>query len=99
MKAFWFRKQPSTICKVRTPTGEKFSLEVLQHAPQYRNNARDPEKAEYFVRVQWLDAVPETKALNEVGLFGNQNTVCQPTAPKWRHTVERLKMYFKNWEG
>ena len=30
----------------------------------------------------------------EVGLFGNQNTVCQPTTPKWRHTVERLKQVF-----
>jgi len=23
--------------------------------------------------------------------FGNQNTVCKPTTPKWRTTVERLK--------
>jgi hypothetical protein len=28
----------------------------------------------------------------------NQNTVCQPTTPKWRHTVERLKTFFKNWD-
>jgi len=80
---------------VKMPDGEqKSALEVLKHAAQYKARAHDPEKAEYFVRVQWLDAVPETKALNEVGLFGNQNTVCQPTAPKWRHTVERLKAYF-----
>lgn len=58
-----------------------------------------PEKAEYFVRVQRLDTVPEAEAVNEVGLFGNQNTVCQPTAPKWRHTVERLKTYFPKWNG
>jgi len=58
----------------------------------------DPEKAEYFVRVTWLDTVPESKAVNEVGLFGNQNTVCQPTTPKWRHTVERLKTYFPKWD-
>ena len=31
-------------------------------------------------------------------LFDNQNTVCQPTTPKWCHTVERLKTYFKKWE-
>ncbi len=36
-------------------------------------------------------------AINEVGVFGNQNTVCQPTTPKWRHTVERLKLAFQNW--
>jgi len=28
----------------------------------------------------------------------NQNTVCQPTAQKWRHTVERLKKSFTNWD-
>lgn len=85
--------------KVQTLDGEKPCLEVLAHAAQYKMNAHDPEKAEYFVRVQWLDTVDATEALNEVGLFGNQNTVCQPTAPKWRHTVERLKTYFKKWES
>jgi len=45
-----------------------------------------------------LDTVPENKAFNEISLFGNQNTVCQPTTPKWRHTVEHLKTYFKKWE-
>ncbi len=55
-------------------------------------------RAAYFVRVQWLDTVPEAEAVNEVGLFGNQNTVCQPTTPKWRHTVERLKTHFSKWQ-
>ncbi len=84
---------------VATPTGEQPALEVLKHADRYRLNADDPDKAEYFVKVQWLDTVPEAEAVNEVGLFGNQNTVCQPTAPKWRHTVERLKTYFSKWQG
>jgi hypothetical protein len=84
--------------KGQTPEGEKNCLEVLKHAADYQKNAHDIEKAEYFVRVEWLDTVQESKALNEVGLFGNQNTVCQPTTPKWRHTVERLKTYFKKWE-
>ena len=51
------------------------------------------------MRVEWLDGVPESKAFNEVGLFGNQNTVCQPKTPKWRHTVEPLKTAFPKWEG
>lgn len=59
----------------------------------------DPEKTEYFVPVTWLDTVPREKAVNELGLFGNQNTVCQPTTPKWRHTVERLKLAFFRWAG
>lgn len=83
---------------VKTPTGDRPALEVLKHAEQYKPNADDPEKAEYFVRVEWLDTVPTEKAVNEVGLFGNQNTVCQPTTPKWRHTVERLKAYFLKWD-
>lgn len=73
-------------------------LEVLKDADNYKKDANDPELSEYFVRVAWLDTVPTGKAINEVGLFGNQNTVCQPTVPKWRHTVERLKTYFRNWD-
>ena len=91
--------QPVNDFKVPTPEGDRPSLDVLKHADRYRVNANDPEKAEYFVRVQWLDTVPEAKALNEVGLFGNQNTVCQPTTPKWRHTVERLKAFFPKWDS
>ena len=51
------------------------------------------------MRVRWLDALPLGRAVNEVGLFGNQNTVCRPATPKWRHTVERLKTYFPNWDA
>lgn len=83
--------------KVETPEGERPCLDVLQHADQYQQRAHDPEKAEYFVKVDWLDTVPAREAVNEVGLFGNQNTVCQPSTPKWRHTVERLKTHFPNW--
>ena len=73
-------------------------LDVLKTADRLRERATDPEMIEAFVRVEWLDTVPENKAFGEVGLFGNQNTVCQPTTPKWRHTVERLKTFFKKWE-
>lgn len=83
--------------KVQTEVGEQPVLQALKHADGYSLTADDPERAEYFVRIKWLDTVPENKAVNEVGLFGNQNTVCQPTTPKWRHTVERLKQTFKNW--
>ncbi|EWH00033.1 hypothetical protein [Halomonas sp. BC04] len=41
--------------------------------------------------VRWLHTVSREQAFSEVGLFGNQNTVCKPTTPKWSHTVERLK--------
>lgn len=67
---------------------------VLQHSDQYRETAGDPELSEYFVRVELLHTEPVTEAFNELGLFGNQNTLCQSTTPKWRHTVDRLKAVF-----
>ena len=84
---------------VPTPDGDRPALDVLQHGPLYRATADDPEKAEYFVRVRWLDTVDAAHAFNEVGLFGLQHTVCQPRAAKWRHTVDRLKTVFKSWGG
>ncbi|MFZ4289154.1 hypothetical protein [Variovorax sp. HJSM1_2] len=85
--------------KVETLKGEQLAIDVLQHGSLYRQTANDPEQAEYFVRVKWLDTVDVAHAFHEVGLFGNQNTVCQPTTPKWTHTVERLKSVFRNWKA
>lgn len=84
----------------RLPNGEGGSapaLEVLTEGYYHRDCADDPEMAEYFVPVRWLDTVPLNRAVNEVGLFGNQNTVCAPKTTKWRHTIERLKMAFPGW--
>ena len=50
-------------------------LEVLKDAERYKSWAGDAERAEYFVRVQWLDTRKEANAISELGLFGNQNTV------------------------
>ena len=85
--------------KVNVKGTEQLALKVLSTADQLRQLAADPEKAEYFVRVQWLDTVPQNKAFKAVGLFGNQNTVCQPSSPKWRHTIERLKTHFPKWNS
>ena len=80
--------------------GKVLFVEEIQSdlATVYREAAEDPEKTERFVAVQWLDTVAEADAVSEVGLFGNQNTVCQPTTPKWRHTVERLQNHFPKWQ-
>lgn len=84
---------------VTLPAGQKPALDVLQTAAHLKETADDPEKAEHFVPVKWLEAVDNpNEAFDEVGLFGNQNTVCQPTTPKWRHTVDRLKTHFRNWD-
>ena len=59
-----------------------------------REYANDKNKCEYFVSVEWKSTVKIDNGLKGVGLFGNQNTVCKPTTPKWRMTVERLKEFF-----
>ena len=82
---------------VPTPNGSRPALEALENAAAFAKTADDPEQAEYFVRVNWLDTVDEAHAFNEVGLFGLQHTVCQPRAAKWRHTVDRLKTVFLHW--
>ena len=56
------------------------------------------EKCEYFVAVEWLETLPVKQAIWEIGLFGNQNTVCKPTTPKWRFTVDRLKTKFPSFD-
>ncbi len=76
---------------IATPEGEQPALSLLQEASYHREFEADPERTEYFVPVRWLHAVPLDQAINEVGLFGNQNTVCKPTTPKWRSTVDRLR--------
>jgi hypothetical protein len=78
---------------------ERPALDVLTSATYHREFVTDPEKMEYFVPVEWVETVPIDKAVNEIGLFGNQNTVCAPKTPKWRHTIERLKEAFPGYEG
>ena len=90
---------PVTQFLVSTDQGDRPALEVLRHADIFRKRADDPELTEYFVRVKWLDSRDEKDAFDEVGLFGNQNTVCRPKAPIWRHTVDRLKVVFTNWDS
>lgn len=70
---------------------ERPATELLEKANYHREFMDDPEHREYFVPVRWLHTVALEEAVNEIGLFGNQNTVCKPTTPKWRTTVDRLK--------
>ncbi len=83
---------------VKTPKGEKPILEVATRGKYHRDDVNDPDRCEYFVPVQWLQTVPADKAVSEIGFFGNQNSVCKPTTPKWRHTVERLKLAFPDYD-
>ncbi|MCD1645614.1 hypothetical protein [Aurantimonas coralicida] len=73
------------------------ATEVLTGAEYHRKFIEDPDRTEYFVPVAWSQTVPLDKAIQELGMFGNQNTVCAPKTPKWRHTVDRLKILFPDW--
>ena len=75
-------------------TGEAPALDVLTQGDYHCEFTADPERSEWFVPVEWLKAVSLDQAFKEIGFFGNQNTVCKPTTPKWRSTVDRLKERF-----
>lgn len=92
------RSQPVTSFMVDTPQGPKPVLEAATRAHYHQEFMDDPERCEYFVPVKWLQTVPLEQAVQEIGMFGNQNTVCKPTAQKWRTTVERLKEKFPDYD-
>ena len=84
-------REPITDFKIEIDGQELPAAEALKGGTYHREFIDDPERMEYFVPVRWLHSVPLESAVNEIGMFGNQNTVCKPTTPKWRTTVERLK--------
>ncbi len=88
---------PARDFQITTAEGNsKRLVDIPDGASYWREWIDDDDKCEYFVRVEWLTAVDEDKAVNEVGMFGNQNSVCAPVTPKWRSTVDRLKQRFPN---
>ena len=64
-------------------------MELIGHYGSSEEVGED--KADYFVPLRWIKAVEESEAYNEVGLFGNQNSIAKPRIEKWEHTVKRLK--------
>ena len=90
--------QPASEFKISTSEGEKPALDVLSGATYHHDLVDDPEHCEYFVAVKWLDTKPLDEAVQEVGMFGNQNTICKPTSQKWRTTVENLKLRFPEFD-
>ena len=86
---------------VNKPGRERLAAEVLQEAERSRVKTDNPELSKYFVQVQWADKVPESAAVNQLGPFANQGTVCKPTALKRRHMAKRTEIRFpkRNWVG
>ncbi len=91
--------QPTETFTVKTSDGEVPILDIAKRGTYMREAINDRELCEYFVPVRWLDTVPLERAIHEIGLFGNQNTVAKPVTPKWRETVERLKQKFPKFDG
>jgi hypothetical protein len=91
------RVSPASTFRVTTFQGEVPVLDVAKGGTYEREFVNDPERCEYFVPIRWLQTVPLEKAVKEIGFFGNQNSVCKPTTPKWRATVERLKERFPDY--
>jgi hypothetical protein len=79
-------------------TDESGATVPISKAPQlkgrYGFDVDDEDKAEFFAKVRWTKTVPLDGAIKEIGLFGNQNSVCKPTAQKWTHTVKRVSELF-----
>lgn len=91
------KAQPAAEYQLSTKTGKHPALEILKEANYHRDCIDDDEKCEYFVSVKWLDVKSLDNAIQEIGLFGNQNTVCKPKSKKWQTTVERLKLHLPNY--
>lgn len=79
---------------VDTDEGRRRYVDISAVRDALRERNSNPEKAERFVPVRWLCARPESEAVRETGLFGNQNSVAKPTAASWPHTVARLQVAF-----
>jgi hypothetical protein len=90
--------QPASEFKVSTLAGERPVLDVAKRGTYHIEFFSDLERCEYFVPIRWAQTVPLSAAIQELGLFGNQNTICRPTTPKWRTTVERLKEHFTDFD-
>lgn len=90
------RAQQLAEFQVRTPDGDRPAIDELTEGDYNRAFVDDPERSDWFVPIRWIHTVPLDQAVNELGMFGNQNTVCKPTTPKWRTTIERLR---ERWPG
>lgn len=74
--------------------GKRVSILDATTSAHYGSTKVNTEDQEYFVKVKWINTFSREQAYNKLGFFGNQNSVCKPTAARWRSTVEHLKDEF-----
>lgn len=67
-------------------------LDVVAGANYSKDESEEDQ--EFFVKVDWIKTVDIKDAYDELGFFGNQNSVCRPTTSRWRSTVAKLKIHF-----
>ncbi len=90
---------PANSFQISTSNGECLALDVLKKGSYHREYVDDSSKCEYFVAVKWLQSFSLTQAVKEVGMFGNQNSVCRPRTLKWQTTIELLKTRFSSYDA
>ena len=88
------KRESAAEFRVSTPAGERRLVDVSKRADYMRATIDDADRCEYFVPVTWIETKSIDAAVQEIGFFGNQNTVCKPRSKKWRSTVDRLKQAF-----
>ena len=74
--------------------GKSVSILDIKTPAKYGSRVNTDDQ-EYFVKIKWLKTFTRAEAYDELGFFGNQNSVCKPTAPRWRSTVDHLKEKFQ----
>lgn len=77
--------------KVNVDGIEKPILDMPLKALKMGENADDPDRSEYLVRVEWLKTVQADNAVWEKGMFANQNSACKMRST---FTIERLVQNF-----
>ncbi|MDD5593120.1 MAG: endonuclease NucS [Candidatus Margulisbacteria bacterium] len=69
----------------------KTIYDLPRHGNYHEEYKTNEDDAEYIVKVKWEKTVSKENAVKEIGLFGNQNSVCKPRTDRWTHTINRLK--------
>ena len=62
-------------------------LSAPMKAQKMDQNADDPEKSEYLVRINWQKTLPVEQAIWKKGMFANQNSACKL---RNKFTLEKL---------
>ncbi|QDU21697.1 phospholipase D-like domain-containing protein [Urbifossiella limnaea] len=81
--------------QVSLPGGKTESLDNVL-GPYANDKNDDPNEAEHFVAVRWLDTRPISTAYRRKGLYSNRNIVTHPDKVLWPKTLKYLVRQFPN---